>query len=202
MITTLLVWCFASTLLCVWLARHPPKPLRGSVVTPIATLLAAAIALTTGALAAALRTYTALTLEAPIATIACEPAPGQAQQFRAHYTPLTPPGPTQTFDLRGDQWMVSGDFLKWHPWLQVLGFRPVHKPTRLSGRFSQASRERSQPPTVYDLNGGTDVWWTWLHHHGAYLPFVEAVYGAGAYTFADPGRIYTLYVTNSGYLVK
>ena len=167
------------------------------------TLLSIAVALISGALALALRTYTTLALEEPVAAITCEALPGTPPHFRLHYAPATPrPHAAQTFELLGDQWMVSGEILKWQPWLNVLGLRTVQKPTRVSGRFARASQERAQPPTAYDLNGGTDAWWLWLHHHGARLPFVEAVYGNGVYTFAEPGRTCTLYVTLSGYLVK
>ena len=201
MTALLLGWCVGSLALLVALCLAPTRAQRSTLVA-VCMLLCGAVALASGALAVALRTYATLSAEAPVAVITCEPLPGTPPHFRLHYTPQAPPGPAQTFELAGDQWMVSGDVLKWHPWLTVVGFRPVHKPTRVSGRFSQAAQERAQPPTLHDLNGGTDAFWAWLHRHGRALPFVEAVYGNGVFTFADPGRTYTVYVTITGYLVK
>ena len=199
----LMWWCLGSALVAVVCAVMPPNWLRGNPLLTLLMLLCVATALTCSALAVALRTYTTLALEAPVATLTCEPFAGTPPHFRVHYTPHDAAAVApQTFELLGDQWMVSGDFLKWHPWLTVLGFRPVHKLTRLSGRFASAAQERAQPPTVVELNGGTDAVWTWLHRHGARLPLIEAVYGNGVFTFAEPGRTYTIYATPSGYLVK
>ena len=67
-----------------------------------------------------------------------------------------------------------------------------------SGDFSFST----QPRSAYDLNGGTDFLWRWLYRYGRWIPFVEAVYGNAAYTMAQPGAQWGIYVTLSGYLVK
>jgi hypothetical protein len=65
-----------------------------------------------------------------------------------------------------------------------------------------AADELKRPRSAYDLNGGTDFLWRWLYRFGGRLPLVEAVYGNAAYTFAEPGTQWGVYVTLSGYLVK
>lgn len=198
----LLGWCIGSALLAIVLLSWSPKWLRGSWLLPLVTALSLAVAAITGLLAATLRTYATLTFEAPVATVRIEAVSAAPKRMRLLYTPLHPPGAPQQVELAGDQWMVSGEILKWHPWLNLLGFRTLHKPTRFSGRFAQAAQERLQPPTVYELNNGPGAVWAWLHQYGQRLPLVEAVYGNSAYTYAQPGRTYTLYVTLSGYLLK
>ena len=205
MTQVLLWWCLGSALLVVVCLACPLKWLRGNLLLTLLTLACAAWALATGALAIALRTYAVFTHEAPVATVSCSPLPGMPPHFALRYTPVHPADTqeaAQTFDVVGDQWMVSGDILKWHPWLTLLGFRTVHKPTRLSGRFTNLALERAVQPTAFDLNGGTGPLWTWLHHAARWLPFVEAVYGNGVFTYADPHRTCTIYVTPSGYIVK
>jgi len=200
--TQLLLWWCLGSLAALIVLHVGTRRWRGHMVVVLITFLCWTVALASGALAMMLRTYAVLTLEEPVARIQCTrlDAPGH---FQLLYTPLTPQErPPQTFELIGEQWMVSGEMLKWHPWLQLIGFRTIHKPTRVEGRFARAADERRQPPTVHELNGGPGAVWQWLHQHGSRLPFVEAVYGNGVYTYVQPGQTSTIYVTPSGYLVK
>ena len=104
--------------------------------------------------------------------------------------------------MNGDQWTVGGDILKWHHWVNLVGFQNCHKLTRISSRYLKAQAELEQPRSAYDLNGGTDSLWMWLYRYGRWLPFVEAVYGNSAYVMAQPGSRWGVYVTLSGYLLK
>ena len=201
MTTFLLTWCAGSLVIAAMCVRYPPRRLRGHLLLTLCTLLCVACALAAGALALALRTYAVFTREEPVATVECTPLHGMPPHFQLHYTPAGHSAP-QTFELVGDQWMVSGEILKWHPWLNLVGFRTVHKPTRVSGRFANVALERALQPTAFDLNGGAGWCWSWLHRHDHWLPLVEAVYGNSVYTFANAHRTFTIYITPSGYLVK
>jgi hypothetical protein len=108
----------------------------------------------------------------------------------------------QRVPLRGDQWSVSGGVIKWHPWLTALGLRSYHRPMRISGQFSDLSRQRAAAPTVVSL--AKDVDWLWERFYWAdpYLPWVDAVYGSSAYAYVEPQAIQEIYVTPSGYLIK
>ena len=150
-------------------------------------------------LAATLRVYQVFTAETLVARVRCE-APGPGSRFRLQYTPVG--GLAETYDLAGDQWAIDGEIVKWHPRLVLLGFKTVHKPTRIGGRFSNIYRETAQPPTAFELNGGLDPAWQTLYRLRSYVPGVEAVYGSSAYTFVEPGVEELVYVTTSGYLVK
>ena len=122
------------------------------------------------------------------------------EEFELTYVPL---GRTaMTMRLRGDQWVVSGGIVKWHPWLTAFGLGSYHKPTRLSGQFSDVKRQRSRPPTVVALEPEGDQFWEAVYRFDPYLPFVEAVYGSSAYVYVEPGVAQEVYVTSSGYLIK
>lgn len=162
--------------------------------------LAAAIAL-----AAGLRTYRAFTHEEQVAVIEClVAAPGSDRDFVLKFRPVDGDitGPQEIYPMRGEQWTVGGDFLKWAPWLTVLGAQPMHKLTRLESRYLTAGRELSRPRSAYDLNGGSSAAWRWLHRFGPDLPLVDAVYGSAVYTDARRGGRWGVYVTPSGYLLR
>ena len=104
--------------------------------------------------------------------------------------------------LKGDQWMISGGIVKWHPWLTMLGLKNYHKPMRLMGHASQPGLLRNTVVIEAPLAQGIDWFWEALYRADPYLPFVEAVYGTAAYAYVEPGVTQYVYVTPSGYLIK
>ncbi|MCM8784510.1 MAG: hypothetical protein NC818_07115 [Candidatus Omnitrophica bacterium] len=104
------------------------------------------------------------------------------------------------FVLRGDQWMIGGDILRWKRSIYLLGLTNFYKLTRLSSRYLKADRESFA--THFEINGGTDKLWIFLYRYQRYLPFVEAVYGNCVYTFPKEKTLFKLYVTNSGFSLK
>lgn len=123
-------------------------------------------------------------------------------EFELTYTPAGE-GHARQVRLRGDQWMVSGGIVKWHPWLTALGWASYHKPMRLNGQFSKLEEQRRQPASVEPLHEpGVDKVWEALYWTDPALPFVEAVYGSSAYAYVEPGAMQDIYVTPSGYLIK
>lgn len=158
-----------------------------------------------GGLFLALRSYQVFAEQALVAEVRCEAAPaGSSHQFLLRLRQIRGgrQDSWQEFPMHGEQWMVSGEILKWHPWLNWLGLRSCHKLTRLSSRYLQARDELSRSRSAYDLNAGTTRLWRWLHRMGNRLPGVEAVYGNAAYTPARPGGRWGVYATLSGYLIK
>ncbi len=152
-----------------------------------------------------LRSYRVFTEEELVAIVWCEPAPpSTSYKFTLRYAPVTKGvvGTAQRFPMYGDQWMISGDILKWHPGLNLLGIRSCQKLTRLNSRYLRSQMELKSPKTAYDLNDGTNFFWRWMYPYGRRIPFVEAVYGNSAYVMAQPGARFGVYATLSGYLVK
>lgn len=174
----------------------------------IRRLLALFLVLLIAAVAALLwsvQTYRILTREERVAQVICEPPPaGTEYTFVIQITSVENgrPGRSERFPMTGDQWAVGGDFLKWSPRLSLLGVRNRHRITRLGSRYWTASDEMNKPRTAYDLNGGSSPPWRWLHRHGIRLPFVDAVYGATAYTPVREGEVWGVYVGQTGYLLR
>jgi len=179
---------------------------RGSVLVRLRRALAAIMcaALGTGCaallvLVQAFGSFTSETLVAAVTTQRTSP-----DAFVLTYHPAEWPVEVEgrTVSLEGDQWMISGGIVKWHPWLTALGLPSYHKPLRLSGQFSRAEQHRSRPPSVEVLEPGVDRVWEWFYRADPYLPFVEAVYGSAAFVYVEPGVTQEVYVTPSGYLIK
>jgi hypothetical protein len=165
--------CVVGGIICLAMARR----VRGASRAMLGLIgsLCLTMAAVCGSAMLCLRTYAQLTMETPVARVQCARFSHAPTHFVVYYTQLAPYAqPTQRFDMTGEQWMVSGDMLTWHPWLNVLGLRTVHKPTRLSGRFIRADDEERHPHTAHALNGGTDAWWLWLYRHHAQLPGIAA----------------------------
>ena len=177
---------------------------RGVVATLRGVLLAAifgSVGTVLAALLLVLQAFQAFSGEMLIAQVTTRPL--AAEEFELTYTPTgQTAGVATTVRLTGDQWGLSGGIVKWHPWLTAMGLRSYHRPTRIVGQFSNLARSRTHPPTVSPLSGSTDWLWEAFYRADPYLPFIEAVYGSSAYVYVEPGRVYEIYVTPSGYLIK
>ena len=149
----------------------------------------------------ALRSFEVFSSRDVIAEVRCTPI--GPSEYELSFVPIHRgrPQPAQTYRLSGNQWMLSGGIVTWHPWLTWLGLPSYHKPTRLSGRFQRAADERRHAPSLVELNGGLDPVWDWCYRHQRWLPFVEAAYGSAAYADADPTVRYRVMVSPSGYVI-
>ncbi len=166
-------------------------------------LLVLAILVAAAALFWSVRTYSVLAREQKIAAVRCV----ERRANGTYLLEVTPArdgvsGTGKVYILRGDQWMIGGDLLKWKPWVLVLGARPLYKLTRLESRYLNADDEVQKPRSVIELNGGSSRLWQWLHQQGIRLPFVDAVYGNAAFVMAEPGREWGVYVSDSGFWIR
>jgi hypothetical protein len=151
-----------------------------------------------------LQSYRAFTHETPVAEIRVRPM-GE-----------TPAGPMifirfssyvherqRFFLVRGNQWMLEGDILKWENWLVFLGLPNRYRFTRLRGRYTDIDAERRCPHTVLSLtSGNTGDMWRLLYDIGARLPFVSTVYGNAVFQDAGREKTYAVYVGLSGFVVR
>ena len=112
-------------------------------------------------------------------------------------------GNGQAFLIKGDQWSIEGDILKWEDWLNFFGFHTMYKLTRVRGRYVDTRQEIHNPPTVYGLvENQEDPEWPWLHKYGHRLPFVTAVYGNTVFTYPSRKETFQIYVTTSGFMLQ
>ena len=177
--------------------------LPNAVIWALASLLLMTIGLAVFGFTMALRAYHIFTKEELVAIIKCVPGE-EDKSLILDYTEVvnTKRKLTKQYTLKGDQWMVDGDILKWDNWVNFLGIHTCYKTTRVSSRYLDVKDETSQPRTAYELNGGTDLLWKTLYRDGQGLPFVEAAYGSATYQFPGENIVFGVYVTTSGYMTK
>ena len=177
--------------------------LPNAVIWGLMSLLLMTMGLAVFGFTMALRAYHIFTKEELVAIVKCVPAE-EEKSLVLEYTEVvnskrTPP---KQYILKGDQWMIDGDILKWDSWVNFLGIHTCYKTTRISSRYIDVKDEMSQPRIAYELNGGTDFLWKMLYRDGQGFPFVEAAYGSATYQFPDEDAVFGVYVTTSGYMTK
>ena len=62
-----------------------------------------------------------------------------------------------TYLVKGDEWVLQGDIIKFPTWLNIVGLHSGYKLTCLEGRYDNSDLERHAGHTVIDLNGGDDT---------------------------------------------
>ena len=92
--------------------------------------------------------------------------------------------------LRGDEWQLDARVVTWKPPATILGLDPVYQLERLSGRYSDIERERSQQRTVFGLADERPLdLWSLARNFPKLTPGVDAFYGTATYLpMADGAR--------------
>jgi len=94
------------------------------------------------------------------------------------------------FRLRGNEWQLDTRLISWKPPATILGLDPIYRLERLSGRFSEIDRERSEDRTVHALSPEAllDVW-AIARQFPVLAPGIDAHYGSATYVpMADGAR--------------
>lgn len=156
-------------------------------------------------LLAAIHGYRAFTEKTRVATVQCiELMPST---LRVYYSDVREDGTVaeaETYDIRGDQWTVGGEVLRFRPFLTPLGVRTLHKITRIEGHWVKAEDANANRATAIDRNGGVSDFWIAAHRYGTSGPLawlVEGVHGQAVSQFPDRLAVYDLYVTPNGYVL-
>lgn len=148
-----------------------------------------------------LYTYHRLTYEQELARVEVEQLSNQV--FEVTINLIAEPHYTQTFELKGDEWQIDAQVLKWKGWAQLLGFNALYRLDRISGRYSDIEQARENLPTVYTVkqNDGIDIW-GYAQEHPNKLPFVDASYGSATYLPMRDGEVYSLSLSQTGLLAR
>jgi hypothetical protein len=105
-----------------------------------------------------------------------------------------------TYLIKGDEWMVQGDIIKFPAWLNIVGLHAGYKLTRLEGRYDDINLENTAPHTAVALNGGDDGFFrTTYTHKQWFAPFVDAAYGNAV--FQAPGS-FDVYATQDALIAR
>ncbi len=148
-----------------------------------------------------LYTYHRLTYEQELARVEVEQL--SEQVFEVTIKLPAEPHYTQTFELRGDEWQIDAQVLKWKGWAQLLGFNALYRLDRISGRYRDIEQARENLPTVYSIkqNDGIDIW-GYAERHPNKLSFVDASYGSATYLPMRDGSVYSLSLSQTGLLAR
>lgn len=159
----------------------------------------AGIALVAGLVLINIMTYRGLTAESEVAVVAV----GKPDRDRFQVTLTGPDGGERQFELTGQEWQLDVRMIKWQPWLNILGNRPLYRLERISGRFRDLEQARTAPRSVYGLseNPGIDLW-SLARRGGRWLPGVDAAYGSAVYLPLEEGARYRVSLSVSGLIAR
>lgn len=147
-----------------------------------------------------LHTYHRLTDEKLIAELAFD-AIG-ARHYRASLT-TGDLCVTHTYVVRGDQWRLDAEFVKWKYWATLLGFDAMYRLDRLEGRYRDSVEQSTQPVSAHDLVQSTSIDLVAVAEAlGRFNFLLDASYGSSVYREMDPGLLYRVYRTQSGLIVR
>lgn len=107
----------------------------------------------------------------------------------------------QHYILYGDQWQIDARVIRWRLPALMAGVPPLYRLERLSGRYSDAEKERSGARSVYAL----DDWAApdlvaFKRAFPNWLPFVDVQFGSGAYMPLFDGASFQVYLDPRGAL--
>ncbi len=147
------------------------------------------------------QTYRSLTHNELVAYIQAAPIQGQSQTMSVTYTPVHDGqnGTPLTYLIKGDEWQLGGDVIKWQDYMNILGVHTGYRITRLMGYYDNAADYKTKRVTAEDLDGGSDDVYRFLQDHANLAPFVRATYGNAVIQRPDPTHTYKVYLSTSGY---
>ena len=105
--------------------------------------------------------------------------------------------------LSGDEWQLDARIISWTAPFTLLGLEPIYALERLSGRYTDVERERSQPRSVHGLSetGRADLW-SLANDFPMLVPGVDAYYGTAAYLPMAPGARYEIRMTRNALIAR
>jgi hypothetical protein len=123
------------------------------------------------------------------------------QEFQARL--MLPDREDGFYVLRGDEWQMDAKIVTWKPPLTVLGLEPIYKLDRLSGRYGEIDRERSESRTVHSLNLElpTDVWYI-ARRFPLLTPGIDARYGTATFVPMADGARYEVTLSRDALIAR
>ena len=191
-------------------ARRKPYWALGELVTGGTLLALAAVILLLGL---DIQTYSRLTYERPVATLALhrtgdnqfEATLAEADAVKPSFAlgaAYTPPAP-KTYPLSGDEWRVEARVLKWKSWATMLGLDARYRLERLSGEYADTALEQNGRRSAYDLRPANDAGaFTRISTRLHRARLVDTVYGSAALMPMADGAQYSLAMTQTGLIAR
>ncbi len=107
------------------------------------------------------------------------------------------------FRLRGNEWQMDARVISWKPPATILGLDPLYRLERLSGRFSEIDRERTELRTVHALSPDPylDIW-TVARQFPLLTPGVDAYYGSATYVPMSDGARFDVSLSRDALIAR
>lgn len=110
---------------------------------------------------------------------------------------------TETYPIRGDQWRLDAEFVKWKYWATLLGLDAMYRLDRLEGRYRDSAEQSTQTVSAHDLVKSTSIDLVAIAEAlGRFNFLLDASYGSSVYREMDPRLLYKVYRTQSGLIVR
>jgi len=136
--------------------------------------------------------YDTLTLEKPIARLTFEDDGKFDRRYRAHYVDLETEGEVDCF-IYGAQFQVDARFMKIREPFNLFGVEPRFVLERISGRYLKV-KDANKRYFAYDLDEDEPLFFPDV--------LIDTTYGSSVYSTIDTDLVYTVYLTNTGLLVR
>ena len=175
---------------------------KKSRINGLLVLLAVLLALSLFSISLFLRAYHSFTREQLVAVVSFEESEFSRADFVLVYRPVVRGeiGRSVHYPIRGDQWTIGGDVIKWSSALNLIGLHTMYRLTRIEGRFLDPEDRRA---SIYSLSRSEDsAVWRALHSLAHKLPLISAVYGNAVYTYPSMNERFEIYVTTSGFIAR
>jgi hypothetical protein len=105
--------------------------------------------------------------------------------------------------IRGDQWRIDAEFLKWKYWASLIGLDSQYRLERFEGRYRSVDEQNSAPVLAHALGEPTAVDIVRVAESLGALNFlVDATYGASTYQNIDTTRIHSVYKSPTGIFTR
>ena len=107
------------------------------------------------------------------------------------------------FRLHGNEWQMDARVISWKPPATILGLDPLYRLERLSGRFSEIDRERTELRTVHALSPDPylDIW-TVARQFPLLTPGVDAYYGSATYVPMSDGARFDVSLSRDALIAR
>jgi hypothetical protein len=176
---------------------HGHRVFRVRPIRRLFGLMLVALAGVSALLAASLVQFFRLTSDTPLLHVSIvQHAP---QQFAL--TASTPDAQSREYDLRGDEWQVDAQIVRWRLPALLAGVPPLYRFERISGRYLNASQEQTAIHTVYDFDDSAMPDLSALAHRlPNWLNFVDVQFGSATYMPLFDGAQYEIFMDPRGAL--
>lgn len=147
-----------------------------------------------------LYTYKRLIAEKPIAQLTF--APVSNQEFDATLR-LGNFCEESIYRIYGDEWRIDSQFLKWKSWATLFGLNAMYRIDRLSGRYANIADENTKQRSAHELKTHSTLDLAKVaERYKNKFPPVDTIYGSSAYEKMQANTLFTVFVTQSGILIR